>query len=320
MGWRDLLPEKEETVIFPWVGGRSLRFGSRTWKIQGALPDEHGWYAFRVVGRNATLGGPSGPVVGMLDPYRDVGYLVGDHFVSDSIQAQSPAQALRQMRPVKLVELGLDRFARVSVGRAFEGGPLIYMGLEFPLGPEEQVLQMFLDQAPTVREVKGVTPALEAAFQVETWQRVETERLRIEAAERRRLAEEQRRKEEQRQQILNQLGDAVGRRQMAQVDFAEAAKASLAVGGATYLDHRRAVNRNEMIVRFRFMNRRFECVCDEKTLQIIDSGVCLTAHNDDDGFDEGVKGDRFFTLESLPSVLREAEDLGRLVVYRHVDG
>lgn len=320
MGWRDLLPEKEETVIFPWVGGRSLRFGSRTWKIQGALPDEHGWYVFRVVGRNATLGGPSGPVVGMLDPYRDVGYLVGDHFVSDSIQAQSPAQALRQMRPVKLVELGLDRFARVSVGRAFEGGPLIYMGLEFPLGPEEQVLQMFLDQAPTVREVKGVTPALEAAFQVETWQRVETERLRIEAAERRRLAEEQRRKEEQRQQILNQLGDAVGRRQMAQVDFAEAAKASLAVGGATYLDHRRAVNRNEMIVRFRFMNRRFECVCDEKTLQIIDSGVCLTAHNDDDGFDEGVKGDRFFTLESLPSVLREAEDLGRLVVYRHVDG
>jgi hypothetical protein len=54
-------------------------------------------------------------------------------------------------------------------------------------------------------------------------------------------------------------------------------------------------------------------------LRIIDSGICLTAHYDDPEFEAGTKGDGFFTLESLPSVIREAQRDGKLVVYRHVD-
>ena len=137
--------------------------------------------------------------------------------------------------------------------------------------------------------------------------------LAVSAAERRRAAEERRR------QIVETLGDAAGRREVAVVDFAEAARAALAVGGAEYLDSRAAHGRNEMVVRFRLNRRRFECTCDRRTLRIVDAGICLTAHYDDDSFEEGTRGDGFFTLESLPSVIMEAERGGKLVVFRHVD-
>jgi hypothetical protein len=46
----------------------------------------------------------------------------------------------------------------------------------------------------------------------------------------------------------------------------------------------------------------------------VDSGICLVDHG------TGERGDTRFTLESLPGVVGEAMDLGRLVVFRHVDG
>ena len=74
-----------------------------------------------------------------------------------------------------------------------------------------------------------------------------------------------------------------------------------------------------MAVCFRFGTRRFECTCHATTLQIIDSGICLRAHDDRDGFAAGTRGDDLFTLESLPAVIAEAERDDKLVVYRHVD-
>ena len=47
-------------------------------------------------------------------------------------------------------------------------------------------------------------------------------------------------------------------------------------------------------------------------MRIIDSGICLQDHN------TGEKGDTYFTLESLPAVIRQADREGKLVVYRHV--
>jgi hypothetical protein len=98
---------------------------------------------------------------------------------------------------------------------------------------------------------------------------------------------------------------------MALEDFGEAARAALAVGGATYLDHRPAY-RGEMAVRFRFIGRRFECTCDQRTLRIIDSGICLQDH------DTGDRGDHLLTLESLPGTIMQADREGKLVVFRHV--
>jgi hypothetical protein len=98
---------------------------------------------------------------------------------------------------------------------------------------------------------------------------------------------------------------------LALYDFEEAVKAALAVGGAEYLEHRVARNKGEFTVRFRMDGRRWECVCDH-TMHVISSGICLTDH------ETGESGDALFTLESLPSVLREGVKAGA-AIWRHVE-
>lgn len=313
MGWKDLLQTAEERVTTPWVGGRSLRTRDRTWAIEGRLPQEHGWYTFTVTGRKARLAGPAEPANDVLQGVVR-GYLVGDRLVPDEVRiGPSIASVAEASEPVHLIEPGLDRFVRVSAGRPFEDGPLVYQGQEFPLGPEDQVLQAFLDERTSVVHVPGVAPALDAAFRIEVWRRVEAEKRRLEEEKRRREEEERRAREERRRAILERIGDGQGRREMAVIDFAEAARAALAVGGAHYLDHRAAPRPGEMIVRFRLDGRRFECVCAQQTLRIIDSGICLVNHA------TGEKGDTRFTLESLPAVIRQAQEEGKLVVFRNIN-
>jgi hypothetical protein len=101
---------------------------------------------------------------------------------------------------------------------------------------------------------------------------------------------------------------------MAKLDFGEAARAALAIGGAELLDWRDSRSVGEAVVQFRFQHRRFECVCQKDTLRIVDAGICLTDHY------TGVRGDTRFTLESLPPVIQQAVREGKLVVFRHVDG
>jgi len=319
MTWRDLLQTAEETIVLPWTGGRTLRGYDRVWTIEGRTPNEMGWYRFRLNGRKAKVDGTS-----LSDTDRVGwivrGYLVGDRIVPDGVRMDpDPLKIIPSSERVYLIEDGLDRFVRISAGRIYEGGPLVYVQQEMPLGSEDEVLSAFLDQKPSVDAVSGVTPALDAAFRMETWQRVEAERRRLEEAARRQAEEEQRQREENRRRLVEQLGDGAGRRAMARVDFSQAARAALAVGGAEFLDNRRAVQRGEMVVRFRLINRRFECTCDENTLRIIDSGICLTQEYDDGDFERGTKGDTWLSLESLPGVIMEADREGKLVVFRHVD-
>ena len=61
MTWRDLLQTNDETIVAPWIGGRSLRVGARSWSIEGDLPPEQGWYEFRPAGRKARVPGLVSP-------------------------------------------------------------------------------------------------------------------------------------------------------------------------------------------------------------------------------------------------------------------
>jgi hypothetical protein len=319
MGWKDLLQTGDERIVSPWVGGRTLRQGDRTWKIEGDLPPEHGWYSFKITGRTAKLDVPSDPSSDPLN-FKVRGYLVGDRLVPDDAQVTfRPTDIVRVSEQIHLVEPGLDLFVRVVAGRMFDGGPLVFELQDMPLGPEDDVLRMFLDDESTVDSIKGVPPALDAAFRMERWRRVEAERRRQEIERVRREEEERQQREERRTRLIQQLGDAAGRRAMAVVDFGAAARAALAVGGAAYVDHRPAFRNGEVVVRFRLNRRRFECTCDQRTLRIIDAGICLTAHYDDEEFAGGTKGDTLFTLESLPAVILQAEREGKLVVFRHAD-
>jgi hypothetical protein len=331
MSWKDLLaPEGKQTQVLPYAGGRQVHSLTRTWRLQGRLPAEHGWWTFEATaGRGMRLAGRD-----LADPDPEFaedagkevlrGYLVGDRFIQDGAHVDpDPDKLIEQTEPVYCVELGLERFSRAEVLRDREGR-LIYLQVLWPEGPEDEALIAFQDRKDSIAHVKGVTPALDLAFQWISWGRERAEE-RAREVERLRLEDEARTEAERaaaaalldRQEKLNQaLKDATtgpGLRALAAQDFDAAARAALALSGAELLDARDSRNRNEKVVQYRFRQRRLECVVDKRTLRIVDAGVCLDDHR-------GTKGDTYFTLESLPGVIGWAMDQNKLVVWRHVDG
>lgn len=314
MSWKDLLDEGHERVL-PWFGPRVIHNAERTWVIHGDQPSEHGWYRFNTSGgRTATL---------MSDVPEDInlayeknqptvrGYIVGDRIIKDTARVElDPTKLIKQTSKVRLVEPGLVRFAR-GVAVQDRDGHLIYMRQEFPLGAEQDVLDAYQDRLESVDQVPSVTPPLDLAFRWLSYQR--------ELAEERRRKLERIRAEEEAyfaeqeliEQAMKDAGTAIGRRVLAERDFESAAREALRVSGAELLDVRDSANRGEMVVQYRFKQQRLECVVDN-TMRVIDAGICLEDH------DTGEKGDTFFTLESLPGVVGEAMDLGKLVVWRHV--
>lgn len=299
--WKQLV-SKDGSVTLPWTGGDRLHSKTRVFKLE-TRPPELGWFRFIVHGRLATKPTAAEPVPSSLTAGA-VGYLVGDRLVPDGGQYvdPDPSQIIRHSVKVYLLPEQLERFARVRTGKIYPEGPLLFLEPAFPLGPEDAVLTAYLDRKPRVSNLPGVTPALDAAFRMATFQRLQAEQRRTELARLR--AEEARRLE-----VTARLGDGAGRRIVAKQNFAEAAQAALAVGGAEYLDHRRA--RDEWVVTYRVDGQRLECVCDDM-LRIIDAGVCLTDHR------SGERGDTYFTLESLPAVIRQAVAQRKLVIWRHV--
>nr|WP_225937785.1 hypothetical protein [Myxococcus sp. RHSTA-1-4] len=87
-------------------------------------------------------------------------------------------------------------------------------------------------------------------------------------------------------------------------DGVERAERALHSAGARLRDARR-LGDNRLEVTYSFMDERFISIVDADSLQVVDAGVCLA------GADSEV------TLESLPSVIREAIDTGVLVITRH---
>jgi hypothetical protein len=306
MGWQDLLEGSSGPLVAPWLGGRRIYSGERTWRVIGKLPREFSWYLWELQGRTASWLRKSEPDADYGFNFTKVkGYLLGDRIIPDGPVDPRPEKLYGQTKNVHLIEEGLDRFSYVQTV-IDPDGRFIYSQQLFPLGPEDEVRRAFIDRKESVDHIAGVVPALDLAFRFATHQRQLLEERR---AELERIREEERRREE----AMRNMGTGLGRRTLAATDFETAARAALAVGGAELLDVRPG-HRNEMIVQYRFQNRRLECVAHKDSLQIIDSGICLEDHRTRE------KGDTYFTLESLPAVVQQAIREGRLVVYRHVDG
>lgn len=311
-GWQDLLQTADERVVAPWLGGRNVHTRTRILRIKGRAPRAHGWYSWKLNARDVEDPQETDADIDLLfDKTCMTGYLVGDHFAPDTLSARvEPAAIASTLERVYLLDDQIERFTRVSVGRMWTAGQIIFRGLEAPLGPEDDVRNAFLDRAPSIAHIKGVTPALEAAFKLETYQRAEGERIRAELERKLREEEEKRVLEERRAAIATQLGTGVGRREMARVDFLAAARAALAVSNAELLDWRHGNSRREFVVTYRVDDERLQCVVDE-TMHVIDAGICLVDHG------SGFKGDTLFTLESLPAVIRQAIREDKLVKWRH---
>lgn len=310
MDWESLLSEDNETITVPWTGGRKVYSNGRTFKIQGDLPNEFGWYSFNVISpRKVSLSEKAEPPMCWEEDYKTkVGYLIGDRFISDDSNYQvEPGNIFRYGERVFLIDPNMLPFSRVMIA-SFENKQNIFVRVEFPLGPEPFVLQALEDNRESLKHIPNVIPSLDLSFRHEVHRKKEAEKRRLEI-EKARLEEDRRRQEEARRAaLLSRIGTGDGRRALAAVDFAGACRACLGPSGAEYLSHRH-MDRNETAVRYRFRGHRLECVVNTQTLRIIDSGICLSAG--------GVRGDTRFTLESLPGVVNEAVDRGVLHIYRY---
>lgn len=316
MGWQDLLsPIEGETKTLPWTGEAKVCSFDRTWSISGRRPPEYGWYSFKVTNtRKASVGERLESAPELTENWKYVrGYLAGDRMIPDSARVDpNPDKLIEQTEFVYLVEPGLDRFTRATAVR-WADGKLIYLRQEFPQGAEAEVQAAYQDRKDSVADIPNVTPALDLVFRWESYQRKQAEEYRRQLEIKRAEEEKLRQAEERRQEAMKNMGTALGRRVLAEHDFEAAARAALALSGAELLDARPSRNRGEMVVQYRFRHRRLECVVERATLRIVDAGVCLDDHR-------GTKGDRFFTLESLPGVILEAINRHKLVVWRHVAG
>lgn len=309
MVWGQLLQKENDTITLPYLGESTIITYDRGWSIIGKLPEEHGWHLFQINGRKLKYLEPSSQQDILKNKLK--GYLIGNKFIPDKIDFIPKLNNLNKFEEVNLIEPGLDKFVRVCVGRISEQGQLIYENQEMPIGPESDLLQAYLDDKESIDNIPNVHPALSAAFKIETW-------IKKEANKRRKEEQELREKEERRKQIIETLGDGQSRRELAKEDFDAGARAALAVGGAELIDTRKSNNKNEMVVRFRLIGRRFECVCNRISLRIVDSGICLSNHDyDNNEWIYGYKGDNSLTLESISSIIRLANNEGKLVVFRH---
>ena len=305
MSWRELLATPESHTL-PWTGGRTLHARDRSYRLEGALPEELGWHRFETGGsRKATWTGPDA-----LDPTwaeeRETvrGYLVGDRILPDHIAVRADVHAVfEQTEQVWLVEPGLDRFARVLTARSPAG--LVYIQQEFPLGPESEVQRAYEDRAEDLDAIRGVPPALDLAFRWIRWQRLLQEERNREVDLWAEIAEEE---AVQARQVEEANAWIEAQRALAREPnhrFNKRAREALERSGSILLDSRDGRTDREKVLLFRFQHRRYECVVDAATLRVIDSGICLEGHDDR------------FTLESLPGVIDEAIQTGQLHVYRH---
>jgi hypothetical protein len=317
MGWQELLQslQSQTKQVLPWYGRRRIYNADRSWAIEGKLPLEHGWYLFST---------PTGRAAELLDPQlqeadpcwigsrpKQRGYLVGGRFIGDNSRVDpNPSLLIQQTSRVFCTESIMSRFARASVVKDFDGC-LVYWGQEFPAGPDAEAVRAYEDRAPNLNHIQGVTPALDLAFRWVSYQREQVEIRRRELELLREKEERERAERNRIEELMKDSGSALGRRALALRDFPAAAKAALLISGAELLDVMPAL-KNEMIVRYRFRQRRFECVVEKETLRIVDAGICLRDER------TGVKGDTWLTLESLPPTVGQAIDEDKLVVFRHI--
>jgi hypothetical protein len=335
LDYRKFLGKEEERVL-PYLGGAFLHAADRRLRL-ATEPQAPGWYRFRVKGREATPLGPAEPE-GLESLPSVRGHLVGDRLVREGSVAER-VHFLPEEEPPRLTP---------ARARRWHSGDLLFDMLDFESEAEEAARRA-LEEDTTLAEVKGVPATLRSAFSYAVLEaesrrlgipavprelrphlgavaekgRPEAERaLRALAAERV-LAAREMEELNRRRQLVHMAQQAVAaqaaRAAQAQaqaprgrhgrgreMDAMARAELALEAAGARMRSARMLGNGN-MEVIFTFMDERFISVVNSGTLQVVDSGICLGHPPADD----------LVTLESLPSVIKEAIDTDRLVILRH---
>ena len=317
--FRDFLKPKEP-VVLPYFGGTRVDAADRRLRIDGTI--EPGWWRFAIEGRKAVPKDKAEPVeLGALPAI--TGHWVDGHIVASG----------REVAPVALPPSEEPAPLARVVGRRWYSGEVLLDSIEFE-DDAELSARSALEERRNIADVRGVVPSLRAAFgyaigtAVAREQRVpialrEIERDVVaiadgglEAArgviarivERRQQAEAARRARElmhavnQERAKFREIAQKAHRERRGGTP-AERADAALEAAGARMLSARRIGEQLEVV--FTYSGVRIIATVDANTLQVYDSGICLA------GADEEV------TLDSLPSVIKEAIEEGTLNITRH---
>jgi hypothetical protein len=302
--------------VWPCFGGPYVDTGAR--RLRLSAPAASGYWLLEVTGRSAHPVEPAeAPDLSGLPAVR--GYAIADYLVSSGAMAERLA-----IRPP---DEPLP-FAPV-VARRWPSGELLFDGWDFESGVEDVVRGRF-ERRGNLAEVKGASAALRAAFGYAVLLRVGAEAgIPVRPAEARgrlamladhgepaawellRLLRTERtgrtgrtghtEQTEQTEPVeVRPLSSEAVVRPSAERATVRAADALHAAGAG--LRACRALAGNQLEVRYVLDGENFMSIVDTYTLQVYDAGICL------DGTD------RELTLESLPSVIREAIRTGQLCI------
>jgi hypothetical protein len=274
MDYTQFLQKPDEVLRLPYFDGKSVCDDKLTYRLREPL--QPGWYQFRKTGRYLSVDQAIAPELDSWQLPKAVGYVFRGRLITNDSQERLFGLPADQ---------DLPKFCPVIVRKWFDGHKL-YEGQEFETEVEARVRDAF-EEDRSIDEVKGVTPALAHVFILES-----TQRELAREAERRAREEVERQK--QQAELVRWQETLEGRISLA-----------LSHTGAELIGWRRNGQR-QAVVRYRVVGRRFECVIDTQSLQIMDAGICLS------GTDEELN------LSSLPSAVREAIESGQLHVFREV--
>ncbi|MCP3098189.1 hypothetical protein LZ198_04770 [Myxococcus sp. K15C18031901] len=331
---------KVESVVLPYLGGGTVDAASR--RLRVTTPVAPGWWRFEMKGRDATAREQAAPE-GMDALPRVRGHVWGTRLVREGAVAE-PLDLMPEEEPPRLAPIS---------ARRWHDGSLLFDSVDFE-SEAEDTARRALEEGRSLAEVRGVASSLRAAFgytlleqtsraldirftpaeargrvlsvaeggrpeaesclrhlsaEREAHQRARTARAALAQVRDQEARDAERARQlasvwaEQARRQTARSGRSAGRSSPAN-DWSRA-EAALAGSGARLAAQRRLTG-NAMEVTYVFMGERFISVVDADSLQVVDAGICLA------GADSEV------TLESLPSVIREAIETDVLVMTRHV--
>lgn len=325
MDYRKFLA-KEETLVLPFFGGTTVDAPDRRVRV-ATPPTEPGWYELTLRGRQVTLKGKAAaPDLSALPTVR--GHFWNGNVVTDGALVQ-PLELLPEEEP--------PRFSPVTARRWHGGRELIFDTVEFESEAEEAAREQ-LSKEEALAGIKGVPATLRAAFGYAFVEAV-SRSLRIEASwgevrgfvaqvadggrvaaeaglralhaerlqTRAELMEQERRRAAQavRAAVETERRRRMERARDAAAEVETRASEALEAAGARVSGVRNLGN-DRVEVSFRFMGERFTVIAISGSFQVLDSGICLGHPPRDD----------LVTLDSLPSVIKEAIEEHKLVRLR----
>ncbi len=319
--WRKFIG-KRESIVLPYFGGARVRMKDREVRL-AERPESSGWYRFEIEGRNAKAIERAADASAELS---SVPKLRG-HLAFESLFAPGAPPEYVALMPEDEPAL----FASCTCHRWYSG-ELVFGEVDFETEAEGLARTAF-EARRSLEWESGIPASLRSAFVWATVRRASREsgipcspreawphgndiakggheaaivmldRLE-ELRHGRRIVIGAARINVRK--MIEQATDAA-----ATVENAEdRAFAALEAAGARLTGVRRLAGRQQLEVHFDFGGERFITLVNALSLRVVDAGICLVDHVD------GHRGDDELTLDSLPAAIREAMDLGVLVITR----